>query len=321
MADSKNIDCVVCGSCVVDILVRPFPLGQPIVSGKLYEVGPMQVVTGGLVGNSGATLARLGLVTEAFSFLGEDELGDLIMNRYSDLGIGTAGLTRHPDFGTSSSMVMIHPEGERSFAHCVGAPSMLDIHWFRKNLDLFRRSRVVIVGYFSLMPNLQGDLPELFRMLRDVGCMTVLEVAGSGGTLSELAPTLQELDIYIPSYEEACHQTGLTEVGEILAIYRQHGAQRVVGVKQGEQGATISPQPGEIVKIECIAPPGPVVDTTGAGDAFLAGFVAGTIRGLTTEQSGRLAAAAGACCVTGLGASAGLRDYNETARLAGIDIH
>ena len=321
MAESKDIDCIVCGSCVVDILVRPFPLGLPIESGKLYEVGPMQIVTGGLVGNSGAALARLGMKTEAFSFLGEDELGDLMLNRYGELGIGTAGLFRHPEYGTSSSMVMIHPDGERSFAHCLGAPSMLDLKWFREHLDLFRRSRAVIVGYFSLMPRLQDDLPQLFRMLREVDCMTVLEVAGSGGTLEELSPTLPELDIYIPSYEEACHQTGLRDVGEILASYREHGAEKVIGVKRGEQGATISPQPGEVVNIECVEPPGPVVDTTGAGDAFLAGYVAGVIRGLSVEQSGRLAAASGACCVTGLGASAGLRNYSATAQLAGIDMH
>jgi sugar/nucleoside kinase (ribokinase family) len=50
----------------------------------------------------------------------------------------------------------------------------------------------------------------------------------------------------------------------------------------------------------------------------LAGLLAGLLKGLSIAQAGRLAAATGACCVTGYGATAGLRGYDETARLAGV---
>ena len=79
----------------------------------------------------------------------------------------------------------------------------------------------------------------------------------------------------------------------------------------------LSPAAGEYVDIPCVPAPGPVVDTTGAGDAFYAGLLTGLLRGMTVQQAGRLAAAAGACCVTGYGATAGLRDYQATAALAG----
>jgi len=64
--------------------------------------------------------------------------------------------------------------------------------------------------------------------------------------------------------------------------------------------------------------PGPVVDTTGAGDCFLAGLLTGILRGLSPAEAGRLAAATGACCVTGLGGSSAVCGYDETARLAGV---
>ncbi len=92
----------------------------------------------------------------------------------------------------------------------------------------------------------------------------------------------------------------------------------VLGVKLGSKGALLSPAAGEYVSIDCVPPPGAVVDTTGAGDCFFAGLLTGLLRGLDIRQSGRLAAATGACCVTGFGATTGVRCYEETARLAGV---
>ena len=61
-----------------------------------------------------------------------------------------------------------------------------------------------------------------------------------------------------------------------------------------------------------------VVDTTGAGDCFLGGLITGLIRGMNPADAGRLGSATGACCVTRLGATAGIRSYEETAKLAGL---
>ena len=299
-------------------MVRPFKLGAPVVGGRLYEVQPLQLETGGIVSNSGATLARIGLQTQAFSFVGDDEFGGIIRDRYRELGIGDAGLFVHPTEATSASAVLVDPTGERSFAHCVGAPREIDKSWFEQHFDFLKKSRAVILGYFSLLPRLEPDLPEVLRMLRAAGCLTVLETAGSGGSLAALAPALCELDIYLPSQDEARNQTGVDDLGAMIECYRSHGARGTVGIKLGRQGAVVSPVPGELLAIDCVEAPGPVIDTTGAGDAFLAGYVAGILKGLAPHEAGRLAAAAGACCVTGLGASAGLRDFEGTARLAGL---
>ena len=90
----------------------------------------------------------------------------------------------------------------------------------------------------------------------------------------------------------------------------------LLGVKLGSRGALLSPAPGEFIATPCVPPPGPVADTTGAGDCFYAGLLTGLLRGMNAKQAGLLGAAAGACCVTGWGATAGLRDYDETLRLA-----
>jgi ribokinase len=104
----------------------------------------------------------------------------------------------------------------------------------------------------------------------------------------------------------------------MIDAFRTAGANGVVGIKLGERGAIISPRPGELIDVPAVRPPGPIVDTTGAGDCFYAGLLTGVLRGLSPVDAARLASAAGACCVTGLGATSAARNFEETARLAGI---
>lgn len=314
----KTFDCVLCGSCVADILVRPVRLDAPIGEGTLIQVDPIEVTTGGIVSNAGIAMAKLGMKIAAFSYVGNDEWASVIQKKYQQEGIDTSRLLTHPTGATSTTVVLIDPSGERSFAHSVGAPMLMDAGVFHQHLDVFARSRMMVVGYYSLMPNLEGDLPEVFAAVRRSDCLTVLDAAGHGGGMQPLDRILPHLDVYVPSRAEAAHQTGETDPKKIIDTFRQCGAPGLLGVKLGSEGALLSPAAGQYVKIECVPAPGPIVDTTGAGDCFYAGLLAGLLKGMSVEQAGRLAAATGACCVTGMGATAGLRNYHETARLAGL---
>jgi sugar/nucleoside kinase (ribokinase family) len=316
----KDLDCIVCGSCVVDVLVRPVNLDAPIGGGRLIEAQPLELTTGGIVSNSGITMTRLGMRVAAFSYVGNDPWAEVIRRRYAAEGLTDEGLLTHLTGATSTTAVLIDASGERSFLHCVGAPRLLDRAAFLDHLELFRRSRAVLLGYYPLLPNLIDDLPEVFGALRKEGCLTALDAAGDGGELGPLAPVLPHLDLYVPSLAEARHQTGEEDPRKIIAAYREAGAAALVGVKLGSRGALLSPKPGVFVEVPATMPPGDVVDTTGAGDCFLGGLLAGLLRGLNVTDAGRLGAAAGACCVTCLGATAGIRNFDETARLARITL-
>jgi sugar/nucleoside kinase (ribokinase family) len=314
----KSIDCIVVGSCVVDVLCRPVSLSEPIGGGRLIESDPLRLTTGGIVSNAGIAMARLGMRVAAFTFLGDDEWADVIRSQYAAEGIDTSALTTYPGGATSTTAVLIDASGERSFVHCVGAPRRLDKQALMSRLDLFAKARATLFGYYPLMTNLQNDLPEVFAAIRETGCLTAIDAAGDGGTMDPLARILPHVDFYIPSEHEAQHQTGQTDSRKIIQTYRDMGAKGFLGIKLGMRGALLSPQPGEFVDVAVVPAPGTVIDTTGAGDCFFGGLLTGVLRGLSPADAGKLAAATGACCVTGMGGSAAVCGYDETARLAGI---
>jgi sugar/nucleoside kinase (ribokinase family) len=264
-------------------------------------------------------MRRLGMRVAGSSLVGDDLWGSLIRSRLEAEGIGTEAIETHPSLATSTTAVLIEPGGERSFAHHVGAPRAIDLAFIRRQAARFGASRIAVLGYIGLLPGLEPALGEAAAAIRAAGCRVVLETGGSGGTLGELSAALPHVAVYVPSLDEAVHQTGLADPREIIACYRGHGATGIVGVKLGSKGAILSPAAGELIDIPCIPAPGPVADTTGAGDSFLAGLLTGLLRDMPLREAGLLGAATAACCVTGVGATAGLRSFEETLRLARAD--
>ncbi|MCA9178499.1 MAG: carbohydrate kinase family protein [Planctomycetales bacterium] len=314
-ASDDRWDCIVCGSCTVDIIVRPISLHTPIGSSQLHRTEPIVATTGGLVSNSGAALARLGMRTLAFSQVGDDPWGEIIRKRYQSLGVDATGVATNPDHPSSVTVVMVDSDGERSFAHSQGAPKTMDVAYYRQQLSLFAQSRVMLLGYYSLLPQLEHDLPELLQEIRSTGCLTALDAAGQGGSMSPLDRILPQLDFYVPSRNEAEAQTGERDPERMIRRFRDCGAAGVVGVKLGSEGALLADASGQLHPIAPIAPPAPIVDTTGAGDAFYAGLLAGQLLGWSLERSGQLAAAVGAWCTTGAGASAALPTLEQAMAL------
>ena len=108
----KDLDCIICGSCVVDVLVRPVDLDVPIGGGRLVEAEPLELTTGGIVSNSGITLTRLGMRAAAFSYVGDDGWAEVIRRRYAEEGLSDEGLLTHATGASSTTAVLIDPSGE-----------------------------------------------------------------------------------------------------------------------------------------------------------------------------------------------------------------
>lgn len=303
----KTLDCVLCGSCGADLLVRPVPLESPIGAGAVIKADPVRLMTGGLACNAGIAMSRLGMKTAMLTYVGADEWGEMIRRSLEIEGVDCGGLLRHPTCGTGTTAVLISPGGERSFATYGGSSYRLDRGTMLDHLDLFARSRMMLAGYYSQMPDLEEDLPEVLKAIRETGCRTAMDTGGTGGSMQPLDRILPHLDVYVPSRDEAMHQTGESDPHDIIDTFRRCGAPGILGVKLGGEGALLSPATGEYIAVPCVPLPGPIIDTTGAGDAFFAGLLTGLLREMSLEASGRLGAATASCCITALGATDGIR--------------
>ncbi|MEM9414198.1 MAG: carbohydrate kinase family protein [Planctomycetota bacterium] len=306
----SQVDVVVAGSCVMDLLCHPVALDRPIGGGALHAIAPPAALPGGITSNAGIAMARLGLRVGAASFVGDDAWGTLLRNALQGEGVETARLRTHPEAPTSTTVVLVDDAGERSFLHAQGAPKRIDAGFLIDDVQAWRGVGWVLLGYYPLLPDLIDDLPEVMRTLQSLGCKTALDSAGGlerGGTLDVLAPTLPYLDLYIPSRGEAQTQTGEADPARMVERYRDAGAEGLVGVKLGgAEGVLLSPRRGEVLHVPSAAPPGPVIDTTGAGDCFLAGLIAGLTRGMSVREAGELGCAVAAQSVTALGGWAGV---------------
>lgn len=314
----RQFDCVVCGSCVVDLLCHPVPLNEPIGQGVTFNIEPMEMSAGGLTANSGIAMRRLGLRVGVLTYVGDDAWGDALRTIFQRHGVDTSLVATRSERPTSATMVAIDPGGQRSFFSGSGATKLLDAQALRRHADLWARTRMLLLGYYSRMPMLEPDLPEVLGEIRAAGCRTAMDAAGDGGTMSPLAKILPQLDVWVPSRQEACHQTGHRDPQQMIQTFRNAGAPGVVGIKLGTDGVLLSDAQGTLIHIPAMRPPGPVVDTTGAGDCFYAGLITGLLLGWSLPEAGRLGVAAGACCVTAYGGHSGTRNLMETARMAGM---
>ncbi len=112
-----------------------------------------------------------------------------------------------------------------------------------------------------------------------------------------------------PVLPEGQALTGLDDPVEVAHALLERGV-KTVGLKMGVDGCLVMSAEGQLLRLPAFQVD--VVDATGAGDAFAAGFIAGVWQGWQLEKTARFANAVGALCVTGLGASGGVRSLSET---------
>ncbi|HUT74000.1 MAG TPA: sugar kinase [Armatimonadota bacterium] len=299
---------VVCvGILVADVLAKPVDVFPE--RGRLTLVDRMELHTGGCAANTAVGLARVGVSTGLIGRVGDDGFGDFYMSAMQREAVDACGIIRDPAANTSSTMVLVHGDGERSFIHCLGANAALRAQ--DVDLDAIAGAKVLHVAGTFLMPALDGEpTARLLREAKRRGIITSLDTAwdSTGRWMELIEPALPHLDYFVPSIEEARRITGADDPADIAQVLFGHGV-GVVALKMGDAGCYVASrdQRLRLPSFEVAT-----VDATGAGDAFAAGFLAGVVEGWSLEQTARFANAVGALCVLAVGTTAGIKNMDET---------
>ena len=299
------------GIHIVDILGRPvthIPEGQ-----NLALLEEIRITVAGTAAGTSIDLAKLGAQVIAMGAIGEDELGNFLVDTMQRYNVDTTCLKRKSGVQTSSTMLPIRPNGERPALHVPGANG--ELAYEDLNLNVIANADFLHMGGTSLMPKFDGEpTRKVLEFAKQNNVTTTFDLVAiqRPDLLDLIEPCLPHVDYFMPGFEEAVMMCGLTERREIIRFFLDRGAKHTV-FKMGAEGSSIAyMENGQVKETRIPSFNVQVVDSTGCGDAYCAGFIMGLSMGWDLEKCGRLGTAAGGLVIQGLGSDAGITDLAQT---------
>lgn len=293
------------GDAVVDLVA--LELGALPAWGEDREVPRVELQLGGSGVHVATNLAALGNEVALVAGVGEDAWGRFLIERLERSGVSVAGVRRLPV--PSAVTMVLSGASDRAFVSAYGATAAFAIEDVERSL-LAGARHLHLSGLWQSHA-LRSELPALLDELRAQGLTLSLDTNYDPTNCwgEPLPALLERVDCFLPSEIEAMRITGAPTPEAALAAL----AARVplVAVKLGPLGAIA--QRGE-ARWQAPAFPVEVVDTTGAGDAFDAGFLHGWLAGWPMDETLRFANGTGALAVMRVGASEGAPDEATVRR-------
>jgi len=311
----RRFDASFVGLTILDISGRPvrgIPEGGNVEFIDEIRLNPAGTAAGALMNG-----AKLGLKCRAVACVGQDEKGDFITDYYGRLSDKSEGIIccehmqRVSEKQTSATILPIRPNGERPALHQRGASDKL----FIKEADFpaVCDAKVLHHGGTGLLEDmdLSGQSAKLLAYAKEKGVITTLDlIAPNDKTLDLLKPLLPNVDYFMPSMEEALQISKQETPEEACKFFMDLGARACI-LKWGANGSFVKTADDEFrmpaFRVD-------VKDTTGCGDAYCGGFVAGICKGMNVKEACQLGTATSGLVATGLGSDAGVVNYEATQR-------
>ncbi len=286
------LDCIVAGDVNVDLLIDGV---LELEVGKEKLASRMDLAIGGSSGITAFNLARLGTRVGYVGVLGRDSFGKFLEDRLSSAQVNLDALRLHPTEKTGIT-IWHSKNGSRAAVTYPGTIAMLQAHDIPD--AYLRQARHLHIGHYFLLTALHKDAVELFQKAKQLGLTTSLDCNYDPTERwdSGLRDVLRYTDIFFPNEDESRYLTGQAkaedaarELGELASV---------VVVKLGARGAFVYSR-NESFHVPAVK--AAVVDTTGAGDSFNAGFLCRFLQGGSLKESALNGAITGARCVTRVG--------------------
>lgn len=307
-------DVTVIGPALIDVLAAPFSMEAMARDSRYLD--RIRMSFGGDALNESAVLTRLGKRVQLISKVGADEAGRSVLDYLHKNGIDTDSVQVEEGLETSVNIALIAEDGSRKF--------LMNPHSSLRRLGMEDVMPVLsqvladpqgagIVSFASMFISplfTVEKMKELFAAVKAAGRTLVVDVtrAKNGETLEDLKELLPYIDVFVPNDEEIASLTGVQDPAENVRILVEAGVKTAV-VKIGSDGCLVGTRAG-IVHVHAV-PDAACVDTTGAGDTFAAGLIAGLCSGWSLPECAKLGCAAASCSIEQIGATDGVRSLDQ----------
>jgi ribokinase len=298
----------VMGSFVADLAFRTSQLpawGQTIM-GSEFRLGP-----GGKGSNQAVAAARLGGKVSFISKLGNDPFGDLARKTYKEEHIDARFCFETAEHATGAASIIVHDvKGENSIVVVPGACFHLTKEDVDRTIPLISESSIFVAQLELSIPVVEHGLEVAHRL----GVPTILNPAPAFALPNSI---YQYCDYLTPNESEAATLTGKTvsdvkDAERAAEVLLARGVKNVV-VTLGEKGAFV--KNSRVAELVPAFNAGPVVETTGAGDAFNGAFAIGLSEGLDLVSAVRFGCAAAGISVTRHGTAPSMPKRSEVDAL------
>lgn len=307
----KKFDVVCAGHAVFDVLINGLTESLFNTDGLLKNV---EVSTGGDACNESITLAKLGAKTAFAGTLGEDFAGRSIASYLKRNNVNVDSVGFSDKISTTISVVNVMDDGDHRIWSYMGGNNAIHASMIDEQAVLL--SKIFNIG--SIMPDIGMDFNSLSELLEMAQGQDVITSADSvmmepvwnredKTVLKEIVNLIQYLDYFLPSIDECRGLTGEKDPYAGADALHRLGVKNLV-IKLGKDGCLVSDYRGKRI-IPAIKVP--VVDTLGAGDNFVAGFLFGLSKDWPIDQCALLGNCTGAISTQAVGATAGIKGIEQ----------
>ena len=305
----KIFDVLVIGELNVDLIlnkIEKFPeIGKEVIANEMtLTLGSSSAIFASNISSMGAKTAFLGKI-------GKDKFGDIVLESFEKSKVDTSLIIIDPTVGTGATVVLSVDE-DRANTTYPGAMNNLTINDI-DDANLKKARHLHFSSYF-LQPGLWGSLGILFKRAKQLGLTTSFDMQWDPAETWNLdvADVLPYVDVFLPNEEEIKCLTNQKQLNE--AIQQLKPYTNILVVKRGNKGSMVYYQ-DQLTDL----PPflnEQVVDTTGAGDSFNAGFIYQFINGQSIADCQRFGNLTGAVSTTAAGGTAALQNYDNFKKTA-----
>jgi sugar/nucleoside kinase (ribokinase family) len=298
-----KVDVVGIGSCTVDYFaIVPRLLGAE----EKINAERMEIHAGGVTANNLTQVARLGASTGWLGLIGDDENGRLIQKAFADDGMDLSGIDVVKGEHSSLTWIPVDDAGERCIYMFPNVTGKISVFQVLNRFAPHIRAAKHFHTEASQLPI--APVKESMRVAKEAGVRVIFDLdvspsffaAANLGTQEELCPALRLVDVLKPCKAAARELTGESDYEKIASELLKLGP-KVVAITMGADGCLIA-SVDQRVHVPAFKPE--VVDTTGAGDAFMGGLSYALLRGWDLRRVGIFANACAALCTTRVGARA-----------------